>query len=215
MSVYLKCCLSIGSFLMILCAQSLYCKILKIKTMKNFKIILLLVATSFIMFSCNKNSDDTAVPVSTTVFNPNDYAEYLTCKVGDFNYNVGSNTSTSTVYAFKAGTILHLTSNDGAFIPGSTLPMQIKMQLKNFDAVNLKSYDVSSTYPSEILKYKHVDGDSYDTNNGINIGNQANAITITKIENGYYTGTFSFTTYKTSNRAITLPVSQGTFKFKL
>lgn len=183
--------------------------------MKTIKCTLALLSFAIISISCNKNSDDIVVPTSTPVFNPSDYTEYLTCKVGDFNYSVGSKTSTSTVYAFMAGTILYITSNDGAFISGSTQPMEVVLQLKNFDVVNLKSYDVSSTYPAEIKSYKHVSGDSYDTNNGINVGNQVNAITITKIENGFYIGTFSFTAYKTTNRTTTLAVSQGTFKFKL
>ncbi len=174
-------------------------------------LLLYLVAT----ISCTKK-EDTAVTPSATSFNSNDYSEYLTCKAGDYVYNVGNNAgNTTSVYAFKSSGTLYLTSSDGNFISGSTLPMEINMQLKNFDLVNLKSYEVSGTHPAEILKYKHVNGDSYDTNNGINTTPQVNAITITKIENGFYTGTFSFTIYKISNRTSTIQVNQGTFKFKL
>ena len=184
--------------------------------MKTIKWTLVLLCFAIISISCSKNNEDMAVPAVPTVFNSNNYTEYLMCKVGDFNFNTGNSAgNTTSIYAFKVGPTLYLTSSDSYFISGTTLPMEIKMQLKNFDAVNLKSYDVSGTYPSEILKYKHVDGDSYDTNNGINTTPQVASIAITKIENGFYTGTFSFTIYKISNRATTLPVSQGTFKFKL
>jgi hypothetical protein len=182
--------------------------------MKTIKRTLLLLSFAILGVSCSSNDKDESG--SSTAFNPNDYTEYVTCKVGDFNYNVGNNASISTaVYAFKAGATLHLTSSDGAFIPGSVLPMEINMQLKNFDAVNLKSYEVSATYPSEILKYKHVDGDSYNTSPAMTTTPQNGSITITKIENGLYSGTFSFIAYNTNNSATTLQVSEGKFKFKL
>ncbi len=184
--------------------------------MKTLKLTLVITLLSLFAISCNKEDEPTATSEPTpTTFNPADYTEYVTCKVGDFQFNTGNNAgNTTSIVAFKVGSTLYLDSSDGNFVSGSTVPMEINFQLKNFDAVNLKSYEVSGTYPTEILKYKHVDGDSYDTNNGANTTPQLNAITITKIENGFYFGTFNFTTYKIVNRAITLQVTQGNFKFK-
>ena len=180
---------------------------------KTLKTIFAIATLSLFTISCNK--DDEPILEQSTVFNSNDYSEYLTCKAGDFSYNTGNNAgNTTSIQAFKIGSTLYLNTSDGNFVSGSTPSMEINMQLKNFDAVNLRSYEVSGTYPTEILKYKHVSGDNYDTNNGVNTTPQINAINITKIENGYYTGTFSFTTYKVSNRSTTLQVSQGSFKFK-
>jgi hypothetical protein len=185
--------------------------------MKTIKTTLTILFIAFLTISCDKGDDSPGlVPIQPTVFNPNDYSEYVTCNVGDFSYNTGNSAgNTTSVYAFKVGSTLYLTSSDGNFVSGSTSPMEINMQLKNFDEVNLASYEVSGTYPTEILKYKHVDGDNYDTNNGVNITSQLNSITITNIENGFYKGTFSFTTYKVSNRSTTLQVNQGNFKFQI
>lgn len=183
--------------------------------MKKIKTIVVVLLLAVLGVSCSK--DDVAVtnPTQPVVFNPNNYSEYLMCKVGDFSYNTGNNAgNTTSIQAFKVGATLYLSASDGNFVSGSTPSMEMNMQLKNFDAVNLKSYEVSGTYPTEILKHKHIDGNNYDTNNGVTTTPQVNAINITKIENGYYTGTFSFTTYKVSNRATTLQVSQGSFKFK-
>ena len=180
--------------------------------MKTIKWTLTLLSFAIISISCSNNDEETP---GSTVFNPNDFSEYLMCKVGDYNFNTGNSAgNTTSISAFKVGPTLYLNSSDGNFISGSTLPMEINMQLKNFDAVNLKSYEVSGTYPSEILKYKHVGGDNYDTNNGVNTTPQANVITINKIENNYYFGTFAFKTYKTTNRGTELQVNQGNFKFK-
>jgi hypothetical protein len=181
---------------------------------KTLKTIFAIATLSLFTISCNK--EDEPILEQSTVFNSNDYSEYLTCKAGDFSYNTGNNAgNTTSIQAFKIGSTLYLNTSDGNFVSGSTPSMEINMQLKNFDAVNLRSYEVSGTYPTEILKYKHVSGDNYDTNNGVNTTPQINAVNITKIENGYYTGTFSFTTYKVSNRSTTLQVSQGSFNFKL
>jgi hypothetical protein len=180
---------------------------------KTLKTIFAMATLSLFTISCNK--DDAPTAEQPTVFNANDYSEFLTCKAGDFTFNTGNNAgNTSSIQAFKIGSTLYLNTSDGNFVSGSTPSMEINMQLKNFDVVNLKSYEVSGTYPTEILKYKHISGDNYDTNNGVNTTPQINAVNITKIENGYYTGTFSFTTYKVSNRATTVQVSQGSFKFK-
>jgi hypothetical protein len=184
--------------------------------MKTIKTTLLLLFISFISNSCNKDADTDTTLNTSTVFNPNDYSEYLTCILGDYSYNTGNKTgNTTSIVVFKVGSTLYLDSSDGNFVSGSTPSMEINMQLKNFDAVTPKSYEVSGTYPTEILKYKHIDGDNYDTNNGVNTTPQLNSITITKIENGFYTGTFSLTTYKIVNRATTLQVTQGNFKFKV
>lgn len=184
--------------------------------MKTLKIVTITLLLSILTICCSKKEDTVTTPALSTVFNPNDYSEYLTCKAGDFNYATGNNTgNTTSVHAFKIGATLYLTTSDGNFVSGSTQSMEVNMQLKNFDAIALKSYEVSGTYPTEILKYKHTSGDNYDTNNGVNTTPQLNAITITKIENGFYTGTFSFTIYKITNRALTFQVNQGTFKFKL
>lgn len=198
---------------------------MKSKFLKSGKSILklsLVLLISLVTTNCSKDKDSNPAPApspqtSSPVFNTNDYAEYLVCQVGDYKYSTGNKPgiSTSAVYAFKVGPTLYLTTNDGNFISGSTQPMQIHMQLKNFDAVNLKSYEVSGTYPAEIKSYKHISGERYDTNNGVNTTPQSAAITITKIENGFYTGTFSFMVYKENDRAKTLQVSQGMFKFKL
>lgn len=181
-----------------------------IQTLKTF---FAMATLGLLTISCNK--DDEPTVEQSTVFNSNDYSEYLTCKAGDFTFNTGNNAgNTTSIQTFKIGSTLYLNTSDGNFVSSTTPPMEINMQLKNFDAVNLKSYEVSGTYPTEILKYKHVNGDNYDTNNGVNTTPQINAVNITKIENGYYTGTFSFTTYKVSNRATTVQVSQGSFRFK-
>jgi hypothetical protein len=180
------------------------------------KTFLSIAIFNFLTLSCNKN-DDTVTPIEQpTVFNSDNYTEYVSCKVGDFQYNTGNNAgNTTSISAFKVGSTLYLSASDGNFISGTTLPMEINFQLKNFDAINPKSYEVSGTFPTEILKNKHLDGDNYDTNNGVNTAPQANSITITKIENGFYSGTFTFISYKISNRATTLQVSQGKFKFKI
>ena len=181
-------------------------------------IVLTFIVLSLNLFSCDKSENTVATPTPTqsAAFNPNDYSEYFTCKAGDYVYNVGNNAgNTTSVKALKIAGTLYLTSSDGNFVAGSTPPMEVNLQLKNFDAASLKSYDVSGTWPSEILKFNHVSGDNYDTNNGVNTTPQTNKIIITKIENGFYTGTFSFTVYKVSNRATTLQVTQGIFKFKL
>jgi hypothetical protein len=185
--------------------------------MKTIKTTLIVLFISILTISCSKDDDETtATPTTPTAFNPNDYSEYVTCKVGDFSYNTGNNSgNTTSIVAFKAGSTLYLDSSDGNFVSSSTAPMEINFQLKNFDLITPKSYEVSGTFPTEILKHKHVDGDNYDTNNGINTTPQNNAITITKIEGGFYFGTFNFTTYKIVNRATTLQVTQGHFKFKL
>ena len=184
--------------------------------MITLKIILSIAILNVIALSCNKNDETTTTPTEQpTTFNPDNYSEYFTCKVGDFQYNTGNNSgNTTSISVFKVGSTLYLNNSDGNFISGNLASMEINMQLKNFSSTILKSYEVSGTYPTEILKFKHVSGDNYDTNNGANITPQANAITITKIENGFYYGTFSFTVYKISNRAITLQVSEGKFKFK-
>jgi hypothetical protein len=187
-----------------------YKKILIMKTLQSTLSILLLL----IVASCNKENKTIPTEEPTT-FNPDNYSEYMTCKVGDFSFNTGNSAgNTSSIATFKVGKTLYITNSDGNFISGNLASMEINMQLKDFDPVNPKLYEVSGTYPTEILKYKHIDGDNYDANNGTNITPQPNAIKITKIENGYYTGTFAFTTYKVANRATTLAVSQGSFKFK-
>jgi hypothetical protein len=185
--------------------------------MKTIKRTLLLLSFAILGVSCSSNNEDKdGNTPGSTAFNPNDYTEYLMCKVGDFNFNTGNSAgNTTSIYAFKAGSTLHLTSSDSYFISGTTQPMQIKMQLKDFDAVNLKSYDVSSTYPSEVFSYKHVDGDSYNTSPAMTTTPQNGSITITKIENGLYSGTFSFIAYNIDNSATTLQVSEGKFRFKL
>lgn len=184
------------------------------KTIKKTVYFLSLSVFMFIT-SCSKDDNTASAPASSSAFNPSNYSEFLTCKVGDFAYNTGNSSgNTTSIQTFKIGSTLYLNTSDGNFVSGSTPSMEINMQLKNFDALNLKSYEVSGTYPTEILKYKHVSGDNYDTNNGVNTTPQINSVSITKIENGYYTGTFTFTTYKVSNRATTLQVSQGSFKFK-
>lgn len=195
-----------------------YQKIKKTSVITTLKTVFAIVVLSLISVSCNKDDEiiPTPIPLLPTAFNPNNYSEYITCKVGDFSYNTGNSAgNTTSIDAFKIGSTLYLTTSDGNFVSGSTPSMEMNFQLKNFDAVNLKSYEVSGTYPSEILKFKHVDGDNYDTNNGVNTTSQLNAISITKIENGFYTGTFTFTIYKVSNRGTTLQVSQGNFKFKM
>lgn len=184
--------------------------------MKKIKTTLIVLFISILTISCSKDDETSATPTTPTAFNPNDYSEYVTCKVGDFSYNTGNNSGNATsIVAFKAGSTLYLDSSDGNFVSGSTTPMEINFQLKNFDLITPKSYEVSGTFPTEVLKFKHVDGDNYDTNNGVNTTPQLNAITITKIEGGFYYGTFNFTTYKIVNRATTLQVTQGHFKFKL
>lgn len=179
--------------------------------MKKLKHAFLFLIVLSVTISCDK--DEAATPAKS-VFNPADYTEYLTCKVGDFTYATGNNSNFKTsVYAFKVSTTLYLTTSDGNFISGNIAPMEVNMQIKDFSTTTPKSYDVSGTYPTEILKFKYTDGD-YDTNNGVNTTPQINKIIITKIENGYYSGTFAFTVYKVSNRATTLEVNQGSFKFK-
>ena len=190
------------------------------KTMPSKAVLYLLVfctigVLSFV--SCNKSTDDVANADDTKpkAFNTADYSEYFVCKVGDFQYNTGNSVgNTTSVVTLKIGSTLYLNNSNGNFIPGNMASMEINMQLKNFSPTMPKSYDVSGTFPTEILKYKSVGGDNYDTNNGVDLTPQANVITISKIENNFYFGTFAFKTYKTSNRGIVLQVSEGNFKFK-
>jgi hypothetical protein len=186
--------------------------------MISIKTFLSIALFNFLAISCSKN-DETATTNPTNnepkAFNAADYSEYFVCKVGDYQYNTGNSAgNTTSISTLKIGSTLYLNNSDGNFISGNLASMEINMQFKNFTPNVLKSYEVSGTFPTEILKFKHVGGDNYDTNNGVTITPQANAITITKIENGFYFGTFSFTVYKTSNRATTLQVSEGNFKFK-
>ena len=184
------------------------------KTLKNTFAILILIFA----ISCNKNNETTTeIPADTQpkAFNKDDYSEYFVCKAGDFQYNTGNSAgNTSSISILKFSSTLYLNTSDGNFIPGNLASMEINMQLKNFEPNVLKSYEVSGTFPTEILKYKHVGGDNYDTNNGVNTTPQANVITINKIENNYYFGTFAFKTYKSTNRGTELQVNQGNFKFK-
>lgn len=190
----------------------------KTQIMITLKSFLAIAMFNFLAMSCDKN-DETATTNPTNnepkTFNTADYSEYFVCKVGDFQYNTGNSAgNTSSISTLKIGSTLYLNNSDGNFISGNLASMEVNMQLKNFSPTVLKSYEVSGTFPTEILKYKHISGDNYDTNNGVNTTPQANAITITKIENGFYFGTFIFTVYKTSNRTSTLQVSEGKFKFK-
>ena len=181
--------------------------------LKSFLAIAIL---NILATSCNKNDETPTAPIGqSTAFNKDAYSEYFVCKVGDFQYNTGNSAGNSTsISSLKIGSTLYLNTSDGNFISGNLAPMEINMQLKNFTPNVLKSYEVSGTYPTEILKFKHVDGDNYDTNNGANTTPQSNVILITKIENNYYFGTFAFKTYKQSNRGIELLVGEGNFKFK-
>ena len=109
--------------------------------MKNFKnsIGLLLV---ILTISCDKNSDASSAPApsSATTFNTDNYTQYVTCKAGDFVYNVGNNVgNTTSVYAFKSYGTLYLTSSDGNFVSGSTYPMEINLQLKNKICILIKN----------------------------------------------------------------------------
>jgi hypothetical protein len=186
--------------------------------MITLKSLLTIAMFNFLAISCSKN-DETATTTPTNnepkAFNKDDYSEYFVCKVGDFQYNTGNSAgNTTSISTLKIGSTLYLNNSDGNFISGNLASMEINMQLKNFTPNVLKSYEVSGTFPTEILKYKHVDGDNYDTNNGANTTPQANVILITKIENNFYFGTFAFKTFKQSNRGIELLVSEGNFKFK-
>jgi hypothetical protein len=185
--------------------------------MITLKTILSIAVLTILATSCTKKDEPVTAPTELpTAFNKDDYSEHFVCKVGDYQYNTGNSAgNTTSISTFKIGSTLYLNASDGNFISGNLASMEINMQLNNFSSTVLKSYEVSGTYPTEILKYKHVGGDNYDTNNGVNTTPQANAVTITKFENGYCFGTFSFKTYKTSNRATELPVTQGSFKFKL
>ena len=186
--------------------------------MITLKTFLAIAMFNFLAISCSKN-DETATKTPTNnepkAFNAADYSEYFVCKVGDFQYNTGNSAgNTTSISTLKVGSTLYLNNSDGNFISGNLAPMEINMQLKNFTPNVLKSYEVSGTYPTEILKYKHVSGENYDTNNGLNTTPQANVILITKIENNFYFGTFGFKTYKTANRSTELQIIEGNFKFK-
>ena len=193
-------------------------RIFKTKPSKAVLYLLVFYTIGVLSFvSCNKGSDNAANAEDTKpkAFNKDDYSEYFVCKVGDFQYNTGNSAgNTTSISTLKIGSTLYLNNSDGNFISGNLASMEINMQLKNFSPTVLKSYEVSGTFPTEILKYKHLDGDNYDTNNGINTTPQANAITITKFENGFCFGTFEFTVYKVSNRATIMQVAEGKFKFK-
>ncbi len=184
--------------------------------MITLKTLFAIAIFNILAISCDKNEEPQATPTEQTIaFNLDNYSEFMTCKVGNFQYNTGNSAgNTTSISTLKIGSTLYLNNSDGNFISGNLASMEINMQLKNFSPTVLKSYEVSGTFPTQIAKFKHVDGDDYDTNNGVNTTPQANAITITKIENGFYFGTFSFTVYKVSNRAITMQVAEGKFKFK-
>lgn len=182
--------------------------------MKKIKILIPIFVSFLMLLSCNKEEEKKVEgnPVKTD-FNTNDYSEYLTCVAGDYAFATGNSTNnTTSITAFKIGSTLYLTSSDGNFVSGAISPMEINMQLKNFDPVNPKSYEVSADSYAEILKFKHVDGANYDSNSGIGTV-QTNAIKITTIKNGFYSGSFSFTCFDQSNRKNTLSINKGTFLF--
>lgn len=182
------------------------------KTLNFISVILL----SMSILSCSKSEEKTEEEeVKPVTFNKDNYSEYFVCKAGDFQYNTGNSAgNTTSISTLKIGSTLYLNTSNGNFISGNLASMEVNMQFKNFSPTDLKSYEVSGTYPTEILKFKSVGGDNYDTNNGVNSTPQANAVTITKIEKNFYYGTFAFKTYKTTDRDVEIKVTEGNFKFK-
>ena len=176
-------------------------------------ISILFLTISVFCSSCSKDSENNTTNPNTT-FNKNNFTEYLICKADGVQYAVGNNSeiSVALVKFIIAGT-LYVNASNGEFVPGNVAPMQIEFQFKSFSKTVAKNYDLSSSYPTLILKLNGTD-DHYTTNNSTSAV-QTNALRVTKIEGGFMYGTFAFTAYDETDKTKSIAVTDGEFKIKI
>lgn len=182
--------------------------------MKKLAIILSAVLFSCVFaISCSKDSEEEKKE-ETKVFNKADYDEYFICTADGKQFAVGNNASISTsITSFVVAGTLYINTSNGAFIPGSVASQEIIIQLKSFNKTKAQDYDLSGTYPAEVLKLNGTD-DHYITNDGT-MAVQSKAVKVTKIEDGYAYGTFSFTAYDETVKSKSIKVTDGEFKILL
>jgi hypothetical protein len=177
------------------------------KTLKKISMLLLLSISMFCI-SCSKDSEN---DTGTKTFNKNDYTEYFICKADGVQYAVGNNSIiTISIFSFMISGTLYINTSDHSI---SAASQEVKLQLKSFNKTIAKNYDVSGTYPCEINKLNGTD-DYYITNDGT-LSVQANAIKVTKIDDGYMYGTFAFTAYDEIDKTKSIKVTDGEFKVKI
>lgn len=174
-------------------------------------IILFLTAITLLLSGCKKD-EETVKEETPYTFKKDDYSEYFICTVDGKQFAVGNNSKiTTSITAFPVGSTLYLNTSNGAFISGSVAAQEVIIQLKSFSKTTAQDYDLSGTYPAEVLKPNGTD-DHYITNDGT-LSVQSKAVKVTKIEDGYAYGTFSFTAYDETNKSKSIKVTDGEFKF--
>lgn len=174
------------------------------------KAFLFLTAITLLLSGCKKD-EETVKEETPSVFKKDDYKEYFICTADGKKFAVGNNSEiTTSITTFSIGSTLYINTSNSAFISGSVASQEVIIQLKSFSKTTTQDYDLSGTFPAEVLKLNGTD-DHYITNDGT-LAVQSKAVKVTKIEDGFAYGTFSFTAYDETDKSKSIKVTDGEFK---